>query len=126
MQVNAITVSAGQERWHVAGDASSYAGGTVAIARHSDHPWHRLYALVEAATKIATLAASRKVSVDHLLEEIVETIDDRETQRISRDRLAADSEPLEDVADRFGIDLKTYEASREPQAEGDLSHRNPS
>lgn len=96
----------GQERWLVAGDARSYTRDTVAIARHGEHPWQRLYTLAEAASEIATLAASRKVSVDYLLEEIVETIDNRETQRISQDRLATDSEPLEEVADRFGIDLK--------------------
>jgi len=96
----------GQERWLVAGDARSYTRDTVAIARHGEHPWQRLYTLAEAASEIATLAASRKVSVDHLLEEIVETIDNRETQRISQDRLATDSEPLEEVADRLGIDLK--------------------
>lgn len=96
----------GQERWLVAGDARSYTRDTVAIARHGEHPWQRLYTLAEAASEIATLAASRKVSVDHLLEEIVETIDNWETQRISQDRLATDSEPLEEVADRFGIDLK--------------------
>lgn len=96
----------GQERWLVAGDARSYTRETVAIARHGEHPWQRLYTLGEAASQIAKLAASRKVSVDHLLEEIVETIDNRETQRISLGRLAADSEPLEEVADRFGVDLK--------------------
>lgn len=91
----------GQERWLVAGDARSYTRETVAIARHGEHPWQRLYTLADAATEIATLAASRKVSVDRLLEEI----DDRETQRISRDRLQMDTEPLEDVADRFDVDL---------------------
>lgn len=96
----------GQERWLVAGDARSYTRETVAIARHGEHPWQRLYTLAEAASEIATLAASRKVSVDHMLEEIVETIDNRETQRIALDRLATDSEALEEVADRFGIDLE--------------------
>lgn len=95
----------GQERLLVAGDARSYTRDTVAIARHGEHPWQRLYTLAEAASEIATLAASRKVSVDHLLEEIVETIDKQETQRISQDRLATDSEPLEEVADRVGVDL---------------------
>ena len=96
----------GEERWLVAGDARSYTRETVAIARHGEHPWRRPYTLVEAATEIGTLAATRKVGVDRLLEELVETTDDREAQQISRARLAMDSEPLEDVADRFGIDLK--------------------
>lgn len=41
-----------------------------------------------------------------MLEELVETTDDREAQRFSRERLTMGSEPLEDVTDRFGIDLK--------------------
>lgn len=36
----------GQERWLVAGDARSYTRDTVAIARHGDHPWQRLYTLL--------------------------------------------------------------------------------
>ena len=96
----------GQERWLVAGDARSYTRETVAIARHGEHPWQRLYTLADAAAEIATLAASRKVSVDRLLEEIVATIDGRETQRISRDRVRMDTEPLQDVAARFGVDLE--------------------
>lgn len=96
----------GQERWLVAGDARSYTRETVAIARHGEHPWRRLYTLAEAAAEIATLAATRKVSVDRLPEELVEITDEREAQRISRARLAMDSEPLEGVADRFGIDLE--------------------
>lgn len=96
----------GQERWLVAGDARSYTRETVTIARHGEHPWRRLYTLVEAAAEIATLAANRKVSVDRVLEELVETTDDREAQRVSRARLAMDSEPLEDVADRFGTDIE--------------------
>lgn len=96
----------GQERWLIAGDARSYTRETVAIARHGEHPWRRLYTLAEAAAEIATLAASREVSADRLIEELVETTDDREAERIARARLAMDSEPIEDVADRFGIDLK--------------------
>ncbi|MDQ1129938.1 zinc ABC transporter ATPase [Microbacterium sp. SORGH_AS_0888] len=96
----------GQERWLIAGDARSYTRETVAIARHGEHPWRRLYTLAEAAAEIATLAASREVSADRLIEELVETTEDREAERIARARLAMDSEPIEDVADRFGIDLK--------------------
>lgn len=96
----------GQERWLVAGDERSYTRETVAIARHCEHPWRRLYTLAEAATEITTLAATRKVSGDRVLEELVETTHDREAQRISRERLTMGSEPLEDVTDRFGIDLK--------------------
>lgn len=96
----------GQERWLVAGDARSYTRETVAIARHGDYPWERLYSLAEAAAEITARAATRKISVDQLLEEVVKTIDDLETERISRDRLRMDTEPLKDVADRFGVDLE--------------------
>lgn len=89
----------GQERWLVAGDAHSYTRETVTIARHGEHPWRRLYTLAEAAAEIATLAANRKVSADRVLEELLETTDDREAQLPSADKARATSRVLPSLTD---------------------------
>ena len=95
----------GEEHWLVAGDERAYTRETVAIARHGDHPWERLYTLADAAREMARLAAASGGDIDRVLEELVEEIDDREVERVVRERDGMSSEPLEDLAARFGVDL---------------------
>lgn len=92
--VDFFITAEGEERWLVAGDDRSYTRETVAIARHGDHPWERLYTLADAAREVA-----------RVLEELVEAIDDREVERVVRERDGMSGEPLEDVAARFGVDV---------------------
>lgn len=46
----------GQERWLVAGDDASYTRATVAIARHGDAGWRRLWTLEDAAAELISRA----------------------------------------------------------------------
>ena len=92
--VDFFITAEGEERWLVAGDDRSYTRETVAIARHGDHPWERLYTLADAAREVA-----------RVLEELVEAIDDREVERVVRERDGMSGEPLEDLAARFGVGL---------------------
>lgn len=103
--VDFFITAQGEERWLVAGDERAYTRETVAIARHGDHPWQRLYTLADAAREIGKLAATNGGDIDRVLEELVEALDDREVERVVRDRADMDAESLEDVAERFGIDL---------------------
>ncbi len=96
----------GQERWLVAGDSRSYTRETVAIARHGDHPWQRLYTLEDAAKEISKLAERRGTDVDAVLDDLVDAIDRRDAQRVARARIDMPTEPLSDVAERFGADLE--------------------
>lgn len=95
----------GEERWLVAGDERSYTRETVAIARHGDHPWQRLYALEDAAKEISQLAESQGTDVRTVLDGLVDAIDERDARRIARERIDLPTEPLSDVAERFGVDL---------------------
>jgi len=56
--VDFFITAEGEERWLVAGDDRSYTRETVAIARHGDHPWERLYTLADAAREVARVAAT--------------------------------------------------------------------
>lgn len=76
--VDFFITAEGEERWLVAGDDRSYTRETVAIARHGDHPWERLYTLADAAREVARVAAANGGDIDRVLEELVEAIDDRE------------------------------------------------
>jgi hypothetical protein len=96
----------GQERWLVAGDARSYTRETVAIARHGDHPWRRLYTLEDAAKEISELAARQGTDLHTVLDDLVNAIDKRDARRVARERIDLPSEPLSDVAERFGVDLE--------------------
>jgi hypothetical protein len=103
--VDFFVTAEGEERWLVAGDERSYTRETVAIARHGDHPWERLYSLAEAATEIARLAAVHSGGLDAVIEELTAALDDREVERTARDRADMAVEPLTNVAGRFDIDL---------------------
>ncbi|KXC04456.1 hypothetical protein [Microbacterium hominis] len=102
--VDFFITAEGEERWLVAGDERSYTREAVAIARHGDHPWQRLYPLADPARHIASLADAGG-NVDRVLNELIRTIEDREIERVVRDRVSMDQEPLDDVAKQFGIDL---------------------
>ena len=104
--------SDGTERWLVPGDERSYARDTVAIARHGDYPWERMYTLAHAAAEIRRRASADGSSVRVLVEELAviadaeDAAEEEEIARIVRER-PADSEeiPLADLARKFGIDL---------------------
>ena len=54
---------------------------------------------------MARVAAANGGDIDRVLEELVEAIDDREVERVVRERDGMGGEPLEDLAARFGVDL---------------------
>ena len=84
--VDFFITAEGEEHWLVAGDERSYTRETVAIARHGDHPWERLYTLADAAEEIARLAAANGGGIDRMLKQLVRTDDDREVERRVRER----------------------------------------
>ncbi|GAA1654729.1 MULTISPECIES: zinc ABC transporter ATPase [Microbacterium] len=84
--VDFFITAEGEEHWLVAGDERSYTRETVAIARHGDHPWERLYTLADAAEEIARLAAANGGDIDRMLKQLVRTDDDREVERRVRER----------------------------------------
>ncbi|MEV7693783.1 zinc ABC transporter ATPase [Microbacterium sp. NPDC089189] len=96
----------GQERWLVAGDARSYTRETVAIARHGEHPWQRLYTLEDAAKEISKLAESQGTDVHTVLDGLADAIDGRGARRVARERRDLPTESLSNVAERFGVDLE--------------------
>jgi len=110
--VDFFLASDGTERWLVPGDERSYTRDTVAIARHGDHPWERMYTLAQAAAEIQRRAVAEGTPVAVLLAELgaiadaEDAAEAEEIARIVRER-PADSEevPLADVARKFGIDL---------------------
>lgn len=105
----------GEERWLVAGDGHSYTRESVVVARHGEHPWVRLYLLADAAAEIARLAALGERDLDRVVEDLIESIDDREVEIIVRERAGMREVPLADVADRFGVELGD-ERDRTPDA----------
>ncbi|AXA96291.1 zinc ABC transporter ATPase [Microbacterium sp. PM5] len=103
--VDFFVTAEGEERWLVAGDGHSYTRESVVIARHGEHPWVRLYSLADAAAEIARLAALGERDLDRVVEDLIESIDDREGESIERERADMREAPLADVADRFGVEL---------------------
>ena len=83
--VDFFIAAEGEEHWLVAGDERSYTRETVAIARHGDYPWERLYTLADAAEEIARLAAANGGGIDRMLKQLVRTDDDREVERRVRE-----------------------------------------
>jgi hypothetical protein len=110
--VDFFLTSDGAERWLVPGDERSYTRDTVAVARHGDYPWERMYTLAHAAAEIRRRAADVARPVDALIEELAmiaeaaDAAENEEIARIVRER-PTDSEdiPLADLARKFGIDL---------------------
>ncbi|MCE7482002.1 zinc ABC transporter ATPase [Microbacterium profundi] len=102
----------GTERWLVPGDENNYTRDTVAIARHGDHPWERMYTLAHAAAEIRRRATAENTPVEDLLQELAaiaaaeNAAEDEEIARLARER-PTDSEEisLADLAQKFGIDL---------------------
>ena len=103
--VDFFVTAEGEERWLVAGDGHSYTRESVVVARHGDHPWVRLYSLADAAAEIARLAALGEGDLDRVVEDLIESIDDREVESIVRERAGMREVPLADVADLFGVEL---------------------
>lgn len=110
--VDFFLASDGTERWLVPGDERGYTRDTVAIARHGDYPWERMYTLGHAAAEIRRRATADGTPVQVLIEELAMIADaedaakNEEIARIARERPAHSEEiPLADVARKFGIDL---------------------
>lgn len=104
--------SNGTERWLVPGDERSYTRETVAIARHGNFPWERMYTLGHAAAEIRRRATADDAQVHVLIDELAavaaaeDAAEDEEIARIVRERPADSAEvPLSDLARKFGIDL---------------------
>lgn len=102
----------GAEWWLVPGDERSYTRDTVAIARHGDHPWERMYTLAHAAAEIRRRAAARNTPLEVVVQELAaiaaaeDAAEDEEIARIARERPAdSDEAPLAELARKFGIDL---------------------
>lgn len=108
--VDFFLASDGTERWLVPGDERSYTRDTVAIARHGEHPWERMYTLGHAAAEIRRRATADGAPLPRLIDELtaVAAAEDaagrEESARIARER-PADSEdiPLDGLARTFGI-----------------------
>lgn len=110
--VDFFLASDGTERWLVPGDERSYNRDTVAIARHGEHPWERMYILGHAAAEIRRRANADGTPVHVLMDELAavaaaeDAAEDEEIARIARERPADSAEvPLSDLARKFGIDL---------------------
>lgn len=110
--VDFFRTSDGTESWLVPGDERSYTRDTVAIDRHGDHPWERMYTLGHAAAEIRRRATADDTPVEVLVEQLaaIAAVEDageaEEIARIARERPADSPDvPLADVARKFGIDL---------------------
>lgn len=105
--VDFFLASDGAERWLVPGDDRSYTREAVAIARHGDHPWERMYTLAHAAAEIRRRATVDGTDVLVLLEQLAATADDAdaaEEEEIAgtvRER----SEPIADRTGWFGVEI---------------------
>lgn len=87
-------------------------GAAVAIARHGDYPWERMYTLAHAAAEIRHRAAAQDRPLEVVVQELAaigdveDAAEDEEIARIARERPADGEEiPLADLARKFGIDL---------------------
>lgn len=102
----------GRERWLVPGDDHNYTRDTVAIARHGDHPWERMYTLADAAVEIRRRATVDGTPVRMLIKELAAIAvaegpaENEQIEGIDRNR-TGDSEEivLADLARKFGVDL---------------------
>ena len=68
--VDFFRTSDGTESWLVPGDERSYTRDTVAIDRHGDHPWERMYTLGHAAAEIRRRATADDTPVEVLVEQL--------------------------------------------------------
>ena len=110
--VDFFRTSDGTESWLVPRDERRYTRDTVAIDRHGDHPWERMYALGNAAAEIRRRATADDTPVEVLVEQLaaIAAVEDaaeaEEIARIARERPATSEDiPLADVARKFGIEL---------------------
>lgn len=110
--VDFFLASDGTERWLVPGDERSYTRNTVAIARHGDFPWERMYTLAHAAAEIQRRAKADNTPVQLVIEELAasaaaeDAAEDEDIARIIQERPTDSAEiPLADLARKFGIDL---------------------
>lgn len=100
----------GTEHWLVPGDPTGYTRASVAVARHGNSAWERMYTLAEAANQIRQRAAATGGNLAAILDELARPVDenradDAEIARLVQERRDMDEVPLADVARKFGIDL---------------------
>ncbi len=93
LTVDFLTVD-GEERWLVPGDDAGYTRESIAVARHGNYPWTRLYTLAEAAKLIQQALEGGAVLPElvrqlDLVEQPREETEDEEIARIVRERTAA-------------------------------------
>lgn len=62
--------SDGVEHWLVPGDPNGYTHETIAVVRHGDHPWERMYTLDGAAAEILRHAREEGVNPSVVLEQL--------------------------------------------------------
>lgn len=110
--VDFFVTSDGTESWLVPGDERRYTRDTIAIARHGNYPWERMYTLAHAAAEILRRSTSDDIPVDVLISDLTAIADaeaaaeDEEIARIARERPADSPEiPLSDIARKFGLEL---------------------
>lgn len=107
--VDFFIASDGTERWLVPGDERSYTRDTVAIARHGDYPWERMYTLAHATAEIHRRATAEGTPIEVLVEELAaiaeaeDAAEEEEIAGIVRQRTpTCESTPLADTAPHSG------------------------
>lgn len=102
----------GAEHWLVPGDPRGYTRETVAIARHGDYPWERMYMLGRAATEILRRADEDSIEPSKLLGQLAaqaeaeEAAAEKELAQRARDRAATgESALLADVVNSLDLDI---------------------
>jgi len=99
----------GVEHWLVPGDPAGYTRESIAVTRHGEYAWERMYTLGAAAVEIRRRTEERGVDPAALLAELAASLDEvdaTEEAEIVRERTAfRESVPLPDIASRFGIDV---------------------
>ncbi|WP_454129203.1 zinc ABC transporter ATPase [Microbacterium aurum] len=100
------------EHWLVPGDPRGYTRENVAIGRHGDYSWERMYTLGRAATEILRRADEDGTEPSVLLEQLAAQADGEEAgeeeelaQRAQECTVAGESTLLADVADSLDFDL---------------------
>ena len=91
------------------GDPAGYTRESIAVTRHGEYAWERMYTLGAAAVEIRRRAQELGVDPAALLAELAASLDEvdaAEEAEIVREHTAfGESIPLSDIASLFGLDL---------------------